>query len=129
MPTLIQLAEWCQAEIRKGKGQCHTQHPVIMEEVRKAAVKNSSLKTRIGLETYSPKSYSLWNEIIELLMEQLGCNPILVVDVLAVLVRMAGEEGIRIAKDNLAKVCDYEQELRDAKTQRRLRRKTLSQVE
>lgn len=122
MPTVSQLAEWCAAEIRKGKGDCHTQHPVIMEDVRKDAVKNTALKTRIGLETYSPESYSLWNQIIESLMEQLGCNPILVVDVLALLVKMAGEDGIKIAKDGLAKLVDYEQKLREAKTERKRRK-------
>jgi hypothetical protein len=93
-----------------------------MEDVRKDAVKNTALKTRIGLETYSPESYSLWNQIIESLMEQLGCNPILVVDVLALLVKMAGEDGIKIAKDGLAKLVDYEQKLREAKTERKRRK-------
>lgn len=127
MPTVEQLAEWCKAEIRKGKGQCHTQHPVIMEDVRKQQIENKPdssgrQRTRIGFETYSPKAYSLWNEIFESLMEQLGANPILVVDVIALIIRMAGVDGVRIAKDGLAKVMDYEQELRDAKAERKRRR-------
>ncbi len=123
MPTIDQLAEWTKFQQSKGKGQCHTQHPVIMEEIRKEAIKNTAEKTRIGFETYSPRSYRAWNEQLEVLMERLGCNPILVLDVMLLILKMAGEEGVEIAKDNLCKLNDYETELRAGRQAKRKRRK------
>lgn len=128
MPTIDQNIEMLQRKREKYGGEAHTNQLVVMEEVRANAIANvpdeaGRQRTRIGLETYSPAAYSLWNTIIESLMEQLGANPIIVVDVLALLVRMAGEEGIKLAKDNLAKIHDYETELRAAKEERRLRKK------
>ena len=125
MPTIDQLGEWVKAEQRKGNGQCHTNHPVIMEHVRKEAIKNESAKTRIAFETYSPRSYSDWNDLLEWMMESLGCNPILVVDVMYLIMKLAGEEGVEMAKDNLFKLHDYEAELREARAKKKAKRKVI----
>lgn len=127
MPTLEQMAENVKEKIRKYGPHAHCGMLVVSEELREKAIKNAPdaegrQRTRIALECYAPASYSLWNEIIEMLMEKLGYNPILLVDVLALLVRSAGYDGIQIIVENLAKVCDYEAELKQAKTARRERR-------
>jgi len=127
MPTLENALETIKAKIAKYGKSAHCNPIFVSEEIRKNAIENKPdsagrRKTRIALETYSPEAYSLWNELIESLMERLGHNPILVIDVLAVLIRSAGDEGIEIAKDNLAKVMDYEQELRRAKSERKAQR-------
>jgi hypothetical protein len=122
VPTLLQLRDWTISEIAKGKGECHTQHPVIMEEVRKEAIKNTAEKTRVGFETYSPRSYRAWNGQIETLMEELGCNPILVLDVMLLILKMAGPEGVSVAKENLCKLNDYENELREARAVKKRKR-------
>jgi len=130
MPTINQLADWAKAEIRKGKGHYHTQHPVIMEETRKEAIKNTAAKTRIALECYSPRSYAAWNEMLEYLMDRCGCNPLLVVDLLRLLVHEArlnpgphGDDGVDLALMGLHKVNDYEIELREARAAKKARRK------
>ena len=134
MPTIDQLGEWVKAEQRKGNGQCHTNHPVIMEHVRKEAIKNSAAKTRIALECYSPRSYAAWNEMLEYLMERCGCNPLLVVDMLRLLVHEARTnvdrdedgndfDGITIAKHGLCKLQDYEAELREARAKKKAKHK------
>jgi hypothetical protein len=124
MPTIDQLVEWAKAEQAKGKGHMHTNHPVIMEEVRREAIANKAEKTRVSFETYSPRSYSAWNAQLEVLMESLACNPILVIDVMLLLMKMAGEEGVSIARENLCKLHDYENELREARHVKKMRRKS-----
>jgi len=122
MPTIDQLGEWVKAEQRKGNGQCHTNHPFIMEHVRKEAIKNVAAKTRIALECYSPRSYAAWNTMLEWLMERLACNPLLVVDVMFTIMKLAGEEGVEIAKNSLCSLNNYEDELRTARAAKKARR-------
>lgn len=87
-----------------------------MEEVRREAVKNTAEKTRVGFETYSPRSYRSWNEMLEWLMEELGCNPILVMDVILLIIRMGTRDGgLEVAKESLCGMNDYENELREAR--------------
>lgn len=129
MPTIDQAIEYLKQKRLKYGGTAHTNHIVVSEEARQNAIENKPDEagrqhTRVSLETYSPSAYSLWNQIIEQLMEKLGYNPILLVDVLALLVRAAGDEGVEKAKDELAKALDYEQELRDAKAERKKRSKS-----
>jgi hypothetical protein len=93
-----------------------------MEEVRKEAIKNTAEKTRVGFESYSPRSYRAWNEQLEVLMESLGCNPILVLDVMLLILKLAGPEGVDVAKENLCKLNDYESELREARAAKKRKR-------
>ena len=43
MPTLHQLRDWVNAEIGKGKGHLHANHPVIMEEEQEKRIKYNDL--------------------------------------------------------------------------------------
>ena len=134
MPTISQLEEWVRAKKAKYGPDAHCSQPFVSEELRREAIANKpdaagKRKTRIALETYSPEAYSAWNELIEELMERCGCNPLLVVDLLALLVHEAlrtelaeGMDGIGVALHGLFKLKDYEEELRRWKVEKRLRR-------
>ena len=140
MPTLEQQREWVAAKIKKFGPKAHCSQCFVSEEVRKASIENKPdkkgrRKTRIALECYSPAAYSAWNELMETLMERCGCNPIIVVDLLALLVHQAmkqevvnrdnavtAEDGIDVALHGLFAVTNYEDALRKAKSERRKRR-------
>lgn len=134
MPTLKQAREYLNEKIRKYGEEAHCTQIIVSEESRQRAIENKPdaegrQHTRIGFETYSAKAYSAWHATIEYLMERCGYNPILVVDLLLLLVQEArqqtegeGVDGIDIAKSGLFKVCDYEEELRAAKAERRARK-------
>lgn len=127
MPTLSQQLENVQSKIRRWGPDAHCNQLIVSEESREKAIKNEPDEmgrqhTRVSLETYSPASYSLWNQIIETMMEKLGYNPILCIDVMAGIIRAAGDEGIELVKGELVKVLDYEAELRTAKAARRARK-------
>src|ERR1017187_7737761 len=142
MPTLSQAREQLDFKIKKFGPDAHCNHLVVSEESRAKAIANEPdelgrQRTRIGLQTYSPEAYSEWNATVEYLMERCGCNPILVVDLILLLVQEAreqtdtrdiffreGVDGIDIAKDSLFKIGgDYEEKLREAKTAYRNRKK------
>ena len=142
MPTLEQQREWVNAKIKKFGLKAHCSQCFVSEEVRKASIENKPdkkgrRKTRIALECYSPEAYSAWNEMLEMLMERCGYNPIILVDLLALLVHAAmhdadfsefgGEgcpkvDGIDAALHGLYKLKDYEDALRKAKKEKRQRR-------
>jgi hypothetical protein len=135
VPTLGQLQEQIKEKIRKWGPDAHAGILVVSEESRQKAVENKPdeagrRRTRIGLETYSPEAYSAWNQTLEYLMERCGCNPLIVVDLLLLLVQEArqhtegeGVDGIEIAKTGLFSICDYEEKLREAKAAYRARKK------
>lgn len=140
MPTLEQQREWVAAKIKKFGPNAHCSQCFVSEEVRKEAISNKPdasgrRRTRIALECYSPEAYSAWNEMLEMLMERCGYNPIIVVDLLALLVHQAmrqevvnkdnavtAEDGIDVALHGLFAVRDYEDALRKAKKEKRQRR-------
>lgn len=141
MPTLEQQRENIEAKIRKYGKHAHCNVLVVSEEARAEAIANKPdasgrQKTRISLETYSPKAYSDWNQMLENLMERCGCNPLIVVDLLLLFVMEAQrnnqvievdeygnptytKDGIDIAKEALFKVHDYPQALAEAKAEKR----------
>jgi hypothetical protein len=134
VPTLQNALEQIQFKIKKFGPNAHCGRLVVMEEVREKAIKNEPdeegrRRTRIGLQTYSPESYSAWANTLEYLLSRCGYNPILALDVILLLVQEArqhtegeGTDGIDIAKAGLFAVCDYEEKLRAAKLEYRTRR-------
>ncbi len=120
MPTLNQLRDKIDQKIAKFGGNAHANDFKVMEEERASNIANKpdergKQKTRIGLETYSPESYSEWNKLIEYGMEKCGFNPILFVDVMATILYLAGDEGFKIAHDQLCGQQDYEKRLREGR--------------
>ena len=82
MPTLLQLAEWCKAELAKGKGHLHTNHPVIMEEEQAKRIANKpdkegKRKTKIAWETEDPECYALFHKQRERYFKFAGGNPVI----------------------------------------------------
>lgn len=135
MPTLLQAKEQIEYKIHKYGPDAHCTPVIVAEESRANSIENKpdeqgKRRTRIGLETYSPESYSAWNSTIEFLMERCGFNPLIVVDVLLLLVQEArqqtesdGVDGIEIAKGSLFKLRNYPEELQKAKEEWRARRR------
>lgn len=133
MPTLSQALEQLQYKIRRFGPNAHCTEIIVSEESRARAIENKpdergKQRTRIGLETYSPESYSAWNQAIEYLMERCGYNPLIVVDLLLLLVQEArqqteGPDGIEIAKSTLFNLRDYPAELHKAKEEWKAKRK------
>lgn len=135
MPTLKQAKELIEYKIRTFGENAHCTEIIVSEESRARAIENKpdergKQRTRIGLETYSPESYSAWNQAIEYLMERCGYNPLIVVDLLLLLVQEArqsegegGPDGIEIAKSTLFNLRDYPAELHKAKEEWKAKRK------
>lgn len=135
MPTLGQLQEQLKEKIRRWGPDAHCGVLVVSEEARQKAIANKPdeagrQRTRISMETYSPESYSAWNQTLEYLMERCGYNPLVVVDLLLLLVQEArkhtegeGIDGLDIAKAGLFSICDYEEKLRIAKSEYRARKR------
>lgn len=129
VPTLKQLAEWTDWHLKKYGPNAHCSQPICTEEARKNAIENKPdekgrRKTRIGLETYSPESYSKWNSILEEVMKRCGFNPILAVDLIYHLLVLEIANGkINGHLHNLGEVVDYEAELREGRRAAMERRK------
>jgi len=97
---LNQLAEWAQAEIRKGKGSLHTNHPVIMEEEQQKRIENKpdeqgKQKTKIAWETNDPECYSLFHKERERYFKFAGGNPVLATTAVIMALRIQRDEDIR----------------------------------
>lgn len=137
MPILKHMREKIDAKIAKFGEEAHCNELFVSEELRKEAVKNLAGKTRISLETYSVDSYKQWNAMLEGLMQECGCNPLLVVDLLHALVyearrnvawsdpkkKLPDLNGIQVLIRGLSANIDYEADLRKAKSEKLARRK------
>ncbi len=100
MPTLFQLAEWANAEVKKGKGHLHTNHPVIMEEEQAKRIKNQpddkgKRKTRIAWETNDPECFSLFHKQRERYFKFAGGNPILATEAVIMALKIQNDEDIQ----------------------------------
>lgn len=100
MPTLNQLAEWVNAEIAKGKGHLHTNHPVIMEEEQKKRIENKpdeqgKKKTKIAWETNDPECYSLFHVQRERYFKFAGGNPVLATEAVIMALGIQRDEDIQ----------------------------------
>lgn len=134
---MAQLREQVEFKIKQFGPNAHCGQLVVSEELRQQQIANKpdaqgKRKTRISFETYSPEHYSLWNEMMEYLMERCGYNPLIVCDLLYVLVGEARRgglqdgsmDGIDIALHGLFKVnTEYETQLKDAKAEKKRARK------
>ena len=109
MPTLFQLKSWVEQEIRKGKGEYHTNHVVIIEEEAAEKALNppseeGKRKTRIAWDAGDPDSYAAWHAERERWMIAANKNPTLCTDCMIVALRMYDEKAMRIILENLQKV-------------------------
>lgn len=100
MPTLNQLAEWCKAELAKGKGHLHTNHPVIIEEEQQKKIENAPdaegrKKTKIAWETNDPDCYSLFHVERERYFKFAGGNPVLATEAVIMALRIQRDEDIK----------------------------------
>src|ERR1700675_1775087 len=100
MPTLRQLAEWAKSELAKGKGDLHTNHPVIIEEEQQKRIKNAPdeqgrQKTKIAWETNDPDCYSLFHVQRERYFKFAGGNPALATEAVIMALKIQNDEDIR----------------------------------
>lgn len=100
MPTLLQLRDWVNAEIGKGKGHLHANHPVIMEEEQQKRIENKpdeqgKQKTKIAWETNDPECYSLFHKERERYFKFAGGNPVLATEAVIMALRVQRDEDIR----------------------------------
>src|ERR1700761_1773654 len=80
IPTVEQLYQWAKQELRKGKGNLHVQHPVIVEEAIAAKVKNEAdadgkRKTKVAWDSHEPEAYAEFHQVREQWMASAGNNP------------------------------------------------------
>jgi len=100
LPTLNQLAEWVKAELDKGKGHLHVNHPVIMEEEQERRIKNApdaegKKRTKIAWETNDPECYSLFHKERERYFKFARGNPVLATEAVIMALRVQRDEDIR----------------------------------
>jgi hypothetical protein len=100
MPTLLQLSDWVKAELAKGKGHLHTNHPVIIEEEQQKKIENKpdsegKRKTKIAWETNDPDCYSLFHKERERYFKFAGGNPVLATEAVIMALRVQRDEDIR----------------------------------
>lgn len=106
MPTLTKLAEWALQEIRKGKGELHVAHPVIVEEAAEQRKKNPAdaagkQKTKVCWDAHDPIAYSEFHEARELWMQSAGNNPRIATLAITQVLRLFTPEGRKAVIDNI----------------------------
>jgi hypothetical protein len=109
MPTLHQLKSWVDQEIRKGHGECHTNHVVIIEQEAAEKALNppdetGKRKTRIAWDAGDPDSYAEWHKERERWMNAANKNPVVATDSMIVALRSVPDETIKIIMENLQKI-------------------------
>lgn len=100
MPTLKQLAEWANTELKKGKGHLHTNHPVIIEEEQEKRIKNApdeqgKQKTKIAWETNDPDCYSSFHLQRERYFKFAGGNPVLATEAVIMALKIQADDDVR----------------------------------
>lgn len=112
MPTIDALESWCKEQKAKGKGRCHTNHVVCIEdENAKRAVnppdeRTGKPKTRIVWETNDPEVYSLFHVEKEKYMKAAGGNPVIGTEAMLVALKMHDFEAVRGFVQAIAAVKD-----------------------
>ncbi len=119
MPTLNQLAEWVKAELAKGKGSLHCNHPVILEEEQQKRIENKpdeqgKKKTRIVWETNDPDCFSLFHAEKERYFKFAGGNPVLGTDAMIMALRVQRDQDIRRFIEALASTEKNQESLANA---------------
>lgn len=107
MPTLFQLEAWVKAEINKGKGHCHTNHVVCIEDEQAKKIENKpdeqgKKRTKIAWETNDPDCYSLFHKERERYFKFAGGNPVLATEAVIMALRIQRDEDIRRFIETLA---------------------------
>lgn len=100
MPTLRQLKEWVDYQIREGKEALHTNHVVIMEEEAEKKSQNKPdetghRKTKIAWDCKDPETFAELHKEREKYMRAAGGNPILGTDAMIMALRLHDFEEVR----------------------------------
>lgn len=119
MPTINQVREWAEAQIAKGKGNLHANHPVCVEDEQAKKAKNApddfgKRKTRIAWDAADADSYAEFHKEKEKYMRAAGGNPILGTDAIIMALKLHSFEEVRRFIEALTDERDYEQSLGDA---------------
>ena len=109
MPTIAQLKSWVDEEMRKGHGELHTNHVVIIEvEAAEKALnppdETGKRKTRIAWDAGDPDSYAAWHAERERWMVAARKNPVISTDAMLVALRSVPEETIKVIIENLQEI-------------------------
>jgi hypothetical protein len=109
VPTLHQLKSWVEQEIRKGHGELHCNHVVIMEQEAAEKALNppneeGKRKTRIAWDAGDPDSYAAWHAERERWMIAAKKNPVYATDAMIVALKAYSEEAIKVILENLQRV-------------------------
>jgi hypothetical protein len=109
MPTLYQLKSWVEQEIRKGHGECHTNHVVIVEQEAAEKALNppdetGKRKTRIAWDAGDPDSYAEWHKERERWMIAANKNPVVATDSMIVALKAYSEAAIKVITENLQRI-------------------------
>jgi len=112
MPTIFQVKEWAEAEIAKGKGQLHANHPVCIEDEQKKKIANAPdekgmRKTRIAWDAVDPDSFAEFHKEKEKYMLAAGGNPVLGTDAIIMALRLHPFEEVRNFVMALTDTKDY----------------------
>jgi hypothetical protein len=113
MPTVRQLKDWVDHQIREGKESLHTNHVVIVEEENEKKAKNEpdsegKRKTRIAWDASDPDSFAEFHKEKEKYMKAAGGNPVLGTDAITCALKLHGFEEVRRFIEALTSAKDYE---------------------
>jgi hypothetical protein len=111
LPTLDALKVWVEYQIAQGKGRCHTNHVVVIEDENKQRAENppdeeGKKKTRIVWETNDPDVYALFHAEKEKYMKAAGGNPVIGTEAMLVALKMHDFEAVRKFVQSIAAVRD-----------------------
>ena len=109
MPSIFQVKTWAEEQIRKGRGECHTNHIVIVEHEAAKRAENppdaeGERKTRIAWDSCDPDSYAAWHAERERWMIAANKNPVMSTDAMLVALRSVSDEAIKIILENLQEI-------------------------
>ena len=105
MPTIQALREWADFQIKAGRGELHTQHPIVVEHAAKERAENKpdeqgKRKTRIVWDAGDPEMFKEFHVERELYMKACGANPTIATSLMIKALRMFRDEGLLQAEAN-----------------------------
>src|ERR1700679_1649941 len=109
MPSIHQVLSWAQEKVRKGLGDQHTNHIVIIEEEARKRAKNpaddqGNRKTKIAWDSGDPEMYAAWHKERERWMVLAKKNPTDCTAAMIIGLRLFSNEQILDIISNLQRV-------------------------
>lgn len=101
MPTIWMLKEWVDHYISQGKGDCHTNHVICVEDEAKKKIENKpdtegKQKTKVAWDTKDPETFGLLHAERERYFRLVGGNPVLGTSLMIMALKVQRDSDLRL---------------------------------